>query len=68
MVNQNADTNTLTARDAARIARGLKRAVSRPSAMRELLLDLPPADIDVLRGVIRLVEKRGDDAGKLATV
>ncbi len=54
----------LSPHQAMRLIGDLERATARANILLDVLIDLPPADIDVVRGLIRIVEQRGKDAGK----
>lgn len=53
------DTKPLSNREASRLVDRLQlAAVHEPLILRETLRDLPDADVDVLRGLLRIVKER----------
>lgn len=65
MATVEADINpSLSLREATRLVERLQRtALAEPVMLRSVLIDLPQADIDVLRGVLRITKERAKQYG-----
>lgn len=69
MATAEADINVLSLREARRLVERLRTtSLAEPGVMRDVLLDLPDADIDVLRGVLRITKERAKQYGKRRAV
>lgn len=63
------DIKELTSREATRLVDRLRHvALTQPLVMRDVLTDLPDADINVLRGVLKIAKERAKHAKRSAAV
>jgi hypothetical protein len=67
MATTETDINGLSSREASRLVNRLEKyTVLHSRIVRDVLCDLPPADVDAIKGVLRITKERvkADDRGQ----